>query len=290
MRWFILKLVEVRQKNAWGKVPEGAPSRRALAAAVAAGMTDTHCHLSFSQYDGDRDAVRGRAGIVGVTKLINPGTDLEQSRAAIAVADTYDNVWAGVGVHPQDIGTLTPEAFDAISELAHHPRVVAIGEVGFEISSRSPEIARQEEWLERFIDLAREVEKPLIVHVRNAHAECRRFWEHCGEGVRGVIHCFSGTTDDARFYTDRGLLLGITGIVTFPNASQLQMVVVDIPLEHLLLETDAPFLAPQSHRGKRNEPAYLPEVAKKVAELKGLSVADVERETDANARALFGLS
>jgi TatD DNase family protein len=124
--------------------------------------------------------------------------------------------------------------------------------------------------------------------VREAHPAFRRFLEGQDPDIRGVVHCFSGTTDDARFYTARGLFLGITGVVTFPNAQSLRTVVQDIPLERLLLETDAPFLAPQSHRGKRNEPAYLAEIAEKVAELKGVSVEEVERVTDANVVGLFG--
>lgn len=252
-------------------------------------MTDTHCHLSFSQYDADREAVLNRAGIVGVTRIVNPGTDLAQSRAAVELAGKYENVYAGVGVHPQDIAELTPDGFEAIAELAHHPRVVAIGEVGFEASSRAASLALQEEWLERFLDLALEVEKPVIFHVRNAHAEFRRFLEGRGAGIRGVVHCFSGTSEGARFYVNRGLLLGITGIVTFPNAGMLRMVVEDTPLDYLLLETDAPFLAPQSRRGKRNEPAYVREIAEKAAELKGVSAAEVERVTDENATRLFGL-
>lgn len=260
-------------------------------------MTDTHCHLSFSQYDADRDSVLQKARIVGVKTIINPGTDLVQSRAAVelarstsGVSPSTPEVFAAVGVHPQDIGTLTADAFDAIAELAHHPRVVAIGEVGFEASSRAARLALQEEWLERFLDLALEVEKPVIFHVRNAHREFRRFLERRGEGIRGVVHCFSGTVDDARFSVNRGLLLGITGIVTFPNAGMLRMVVEDTPLDSLLLETDAPFLAPQSRRGKRNEPAYLREIVEKVAEVKGMSVGNVEDMTDRNATALFGFS
>lgn len=259
-------------------------------------MTDTHCHLAFSQYNSDRDAVLARAGEAGVERIVNPGTDLVQSRTAVefagstsGVSPSTPEVFAAVGVHPQDIGTLTADAFEAIAELAHHPRVVAIGEVGFEASSRAASLALQEEWLERFLDLALEVEKPVIFHVRNAHAEFRRFLEGRGAGIRGVVHCFSGTSEGARFYVNRGLLLGITGIVTFPNAGMLRMVVEDTPLDYLLLETDAPFLAPQSRRGKRNEPAYVREIAEKAAELKGVSAAEVERVTDENATRLFGL-
>lgn len=252
-------------------------------------MTDTHCHLSFSQYDADREAVRERAGIAGVTRLINPGTDLEQSRAAVALAERYDNVWAGVGVHPQEIGVLTDGGFDEIAKLVRHPRVVAIGEVGLELHHRAGDLEPQKRWLARFMDLAAGVRQPLIFHVRNAHAEMRHVLDTTERsGTRAVVHCFSGTSDDARFYTSRGLLLGITGIVTYPSAGDLQTIVQDVPLEHLLLETDAPFLAPQSHRGKRNEPAYLVEVAEKIAELKGVSLDEVKRVTDENAARLFG--
>lgn len=250
-------------------------------------MTDTHCHLSFSQFDADRGAVLNRAGIVGVTRIVNPGTDLVQSRAAVAMAKEYDTVWAGVGVHPQDIVELTDEAFAELKTLAADPRVAAVGEVGLEISSRSPSVKEQERWLRQFVALAGSVKKPLIFHVREAHPAFRDFLIQHGEGVRGVVHCFSGTPEDAQFYVEHGLFLGITGIVKFPNATPLCRAVEETPLESLVLETDAPFLAPQSRRGRRNEPAYVCEVAEKVAELKGLSATEVERVTDANAARLF---
>lgn len=273
-------------------------------------MTDTHCHLSFSQYDADRDAVLDRAGIVGVKRIVNPGTDLKQSRAAVELASRHENVYAGVGTHPQDIADLTLDSFDALAELARRPRVVAIGEVGLEVSARAAELSLQEEWLERFTALALEVGKPLIFHVRNAHKEFRAFladvgWpdprgaesavgqtplRHASAGRSGVVHCFSGTVDDARWYVERGLLLGITGIVTFPNAEGLHAVLRAVPLTSLLLETDSPFLAPQSHRGKRNEPAYLREIAETVATLTNGSFPDVERATDLNAARLFRFS
>lgn len=265
-------------------------------------MTDTHCHLSFSQYDDDptspfglrgagREAVIARATAAGIRHIVNPGTDLAQSRAAVELARRLSNVVrAGVGAHPQDLAGLTDDAFVELEQLAREPEVVAIGEVGFEISYRSPAIEDQERWLLRFVELARQVDKPLIFHVREAHPAFRRFLEWSGTGLRGVVHCFSGTLDDAQWYTARGLFLGITGIVTFPNAAPLCRVVEETPLARLVLETDAPFLAPQSCRGMRNEPAYVLEVAEKVASLKGLSVTEVERATDANAARLFGAS
>ena len=255
-------------------------------------MTDTHCHVTFPQYDGDRDDVLARAARAGVQRMVNPGTDLAQSRTAIELATSRSHdtpqIFAGIGVHPHDVGGLTEEDFHALSELARDPRVAAIGEVGLERSPRSPTLDVQQQWLTRFVQLAREVEKPLLFHVRDAHAEFRAFLDVAGSGLHGVVHCFSGSLDDARWYVERGLFLGMTGIVTFPNAEGLRAIVREIPLESLLLETDAPFLAPQAYRGKRNEPAHVQEVAREVARVKETEVPTVEQVTDANASRLFG--
>lgn len=257
-------------------------------------MTDTHCHVTFPQYDGDREQALVRAAEAGIRTIVNPGTDLVQSRAAVQLASVHRSgpptIVAAVGVHPQDVGDLTDDSFQELTELARDPRVVAIGEVGLERSPRSPSLDVQRQWLMRFVQLAREAQKPLLFHVRDAHAEFRSFLETEGVGVRGVVHCFSGTLEDARWYAARGLFLGITGIVTFPNAKELQEVVRTIPLEHLLLETDAPFLAPQSHRGKRNEPAYVRDVAQEIARIKGIEFGEVEHATDRNAATLLRFS
>lgn len=254
-------------------------------------MFDTHCHLTFPQYDADREQVLQRAADVGVHTIINPGTDLTQSRAAVALASTSraqpPKILAAVGVHPQDVGELSEEAFQEIARLAQDPYVVAIGEVGLERSARSPSLDVQIPWLTRFLQLAHDVRKPVLFHVRDAHAELRSLLENSDMPVRGVVHCFSGSMDDARWYAGRGLLLGITGIVTFPNAQDLQTIVREMSLNNLLLETDAPFLAPQSHRGKRNEPAYVREVAETVARLRDGTVEEIERMTDQNANTLF---
>lgn len=262
-------------------------------------MTDTHCHLSFSQYDSDREAVLHRAVIVGVTHIVNPGTGLAQSEVAVQLARSVSTprVSAAVGVHPQDLTNLSEEGFRRLEELAADPAVVAIGEVGLEQSARAPALALQQRWLGRFLDLAKQVDKALIFHVRNAHKEFRHFLERVWapappkprEGQRGVVHCFSGTLDDADFYIARGLLLGITGIVTFPNAEELRGVVTHVGIPHLLLETDAPFLAPQSHRGQRDEPAYVVEVAQEIARITDRAVEEIERVTDLNAQRLFRL-
>lgn len=253
-------------------------------------MVDTHCHLTFPPLARELPRVLARARTAGVTRFINPGTDLEQSRAAVALAEREPDVFAAVGVHPQDVGRCTEEVFAELRELAWHPKVVAIGEVGLEWSRRSPAPDLQEHWLQRFVELAAEVEKPLIFHVRDAHAEFREFLTKAPMELRGVVHCFSGDANDAEFYTRApGLILGITGIVTYPNAQTLRGVIGSVPLAQLLLETDAPFLAPQSHRGERNEPAFLREIAGALAELRTISLAEVARVTDVSARRLFAL-
>ena len=256
-------------------------------------VTDTHCHVTFPRYDADRAEVLSRAAATGVKIIVNPGTDVVQSRAAVALAEARTSelpvVFAAVGVHPHDVGQLTEEGFQELAALARRPRVVAVGEVGLEQSTRSPALSVQRQWLTKFCELAQEVENPLLFHVRDAHAEFRMFLEAEGSGVRGVVHCFSGTREDATWYIQHGLFLGITGIVTFPNAGALHEVVRAVPLGHLLLETDALFLAPQSHRGQRNEPAYVREVAQEIACLKGTTVKVVEEATRRNARQLFSL-
>lgn len=254
-------------------------------------MIDTHCHLTASQFDGDRAEVLGQAHRAGVTTIVNPGTDLEQSYAAVELAEHEPSVRAAIGVHPQDISTLSEDVWNELERVAGHPRVVAIGEVGVEHSSRAPSMKQQEDALRRFLDLAGRAKKPLIFHVRDAHPEFRKFLgEHTTPSLHGVMHCFSGSWDDAQAYLARGLYISVTGIVTFPNAESLREVVRQVPLDRLLLETDSPFLAPQSHRGQRNQPAFVVDVAREVARLHGKSVEDIADVTDANARRLFGIS
>lgn len=252
-------------------------------------MIDTHAHLTFSQFDTDRAAVLQRARDAGITAMINPGTDLAQSRAAVALAARERGVFAAVGAHPQDAASVTEEHLAACEALLAEPTVVAVGEVGLERTDRALDLAVQRRVLSWFVDRAHACGKPVVFHVRNAHADLRGFLDDCPIRPRGVVHCFSGTRADARDYLDRGLFLSVTGIVTFPNAEGLRDVVRDVPLNRLLLETDAPFLAPQSHRGERNEPAFVREVAEKIAEVKDVPLDAVEEVTDDNARRLFGL-
>ncbi len=252
-------------------------------------MIDTHCHLSFHQFDADRSEVLARARAAGVRQIVNPGTDHAESAKAVALAEHAADVFAAVGVHPQDVGKLSDRVFHDVRGWLSHPRVVALGEVGFEHSDRAPSLHRQVAALERFVTLAMDAGKPIIFHVRNAHEEFRAFLSHAPRELRGVVHCFSGTREDGLAYVERGLFVSVTGIVTFPNAGELHTAIRDIPLDRLLIETDAPFLAPQSRRGQRNEPALVTEVARTLATLFGMPLERIERATDANARSLFAL-
>ena len=251
-------------------------------------LTDTHAHLDFPQFDGDREEVIARALAAGVGSIINVGADLASSRRAVALAEAHPQIYAAVGVHPHDAKTLTDEVLKELRELAQHPKVIAIGEIGLDFYRDLSPRDEQQRAFERQLALASELGKPVIIHDRQAHAEVLailRRWP----GLRGVLHCFSGDLDMAHEAIEMGFYISVGGPVTFKNARRLPEIVRQLPLERLLVETDCPYLAPHPYRGKRNEPAYVRLVAQKVAELKGVPLERVARVTTANARQLFGL-
>lgn len=285
-------------------------------------MIDTHCHVNFHAFKDDMEAVIRRSLESGVL-MIAIGTQKDTSRKALEVAETHDGVWASVGEHPShlyaqefhdadevpEIATVKTrgEAFDAdfYIELAKHPKCVAIGECGLDFY-RLPEylsheeiIAKQKEVTRAHFDIADEVHKPLIIHCRDAHKDqAEIIEEYVSAGKiekRGVIHCFTGTMDEAQRYLDLGFLISFTGIITFPprkgegTFSAIQHVVRELPLEKIMIETDAPYLAPVPHRGERNEPAFVVEVARKIAEIKNVTLETVVEATTRNAEQLFGI-
>ena len=252
-------------------------------------LTDTHAHLDFPQFDDDREEVIARALAAGVGIIINVGADLASSRRAVALAEAHPQIYAAVGVHPHDAKTLTEEVLTELRELARHPQVVAIGEIGLDFYRDLSPRDVQRQAFERQLALARELDKPVIIHDREAHAEVMdtlRRWQ----GLRGVLHCFSGSLEMARRAVELGFYISIAGPVTFKNARRLPEIVRQLPLERLLIETDCPYLAPHPHRGERNEPAYVRLVAEAVAEIKGLPLEEVARVTTANTQTLFGLT
>lgn len=264
-------------------------------------LIDSHCHLDFSKFDRDRETVVQRAREAGVEFIINPGYNLESSRRAVALTERYPEVYAAVGVHPHEAKTVTDEVIAELRLLAAQPKVVAIGEIGLDFyRDLSPRDVQRRVFRQQ-LALATELDLPVIVHDREAHSEVMAILAgylkfqtsnlKVGDSeLKGVLHAFSGDRAMAEKVFDLGFCLGIAGPVTFRNARRLRALVRGLPLKRLLIETDAPYLAPHPYRGKRNEPARVALVAAAVAELHGVGKTEVGEQTAAAARQLFGLS
>ncbi|HEY8108432.1 MAG TPA: TatD family hydrolase [Patescibacteria group bacterium] len=251
-------------------------------------LVDTHVHLDFDQFAADRDEVLARAADAGVTRLINVGTSLAASEQCVRLAEEHPSVWAVVGVHPADAGDVDGPALDRLKELAAHPRVVAVGEIGFDyFRDTNPPADRQHEAFAAQREIARSTDLPIIVHLREPDpAALAALLE---PPVRGVVHCYTGNLVDAERLLAAGYLISFTAPVTYPKNDALREVVKAVPLDRIMVETDCPFLPPPDKRGERNEPAYVVETAKKIAEIKGISLDEVARATTVNAERLFGL-
>ena len=253
-------------------------------------LIDTHCHLDMSAYQADCEAVLARALAAGVTRIITVGIDLESSRRAIGLAEQHEGVYATVGVHPHNVAELAEGDYAELRGLCRHPKVVAYGEIGLDYVKNYAPVALQKVHFARQVALAKELQLPLVVHDREAHDDIMEMLEAAGPfPAGGVMHCFSGDATFAKRVLALGFHISIPGVVTFAKAGMLQEAVREIPLDSLVLETDGPFLAPVPQRGKRNEPRLLLFTAHKVAELKGLSLEEVARQTTRNAVRLFGL-
>jgi TatD DNase family protein len=250
-------------------------------------LIDSHAHLEAKGFDGDRDEVVERARQAGVEAIVTVGTTIKDCRKAVSLARQYVEVYAAIGIHPHDTKGIDEMTYDVLRVLAKEEKVVAYGEIGLDFfhnhSPREVQIRRFGEQLE----VAEEIGLPIIIHDRNAHKEILRMLK--GWKKRGVIHCFSGDADMAQTCLDMGFFISVPGTITFEKADTLRDVVRRIPLDRLLVETDAPWLTPSPFRGKRNEPAYVFHTAKKVAEIKGVSLAEVGRVTSENVRTLFGI-
>lgn len=252
-------------------------------------LIDSHAHIYYRDYAGDFDAMMIRAAEAGVGAMIVVGTDIESSRESVKLAEQYPHLYAAVGIHPHDAGRVTDACYDVIRTLAlSSPKVVAIGEIGLDFyRDRSPR-DQQETVFRRCIQLAIELDKPVIVHDRDAHERVMEILRE--ESIhRGVLHCYSGDAIMAAEAVRIGFYISIPGTITYPSNEILRDVVRKITIDRMLLETDCPYLPPVPHRGKRNEPSYLRITAEKVAELKGLSLEDVARITTKNVADLFGI-
>lgn len=256
---------------------------------VTLDLFDSHVHLDDEAFDADRDGVLRRARAAGVGGLVTVGTSVESSRRAVALAEAHPDVYAAVAVHPHDAAAVSAEALATLALLARHPRVVAIGETGLDFYRDFAPREAQERAFRAHLALARASGLPVIVHCRDAYAEVLRVLAE-EEPARVVMHCFSSSLEVARRCLDRGYYLGFGGPLTYRNARRALEVVAYVPPDRFLLETDAPYLPPEPHRGRRNEPAYLPLVARAAAAARGVAPGTVAEVASANAREAFGLT
>ncbi|MDD3165265.1 MAG: TatD family hydrolase [Oscillospiraceae bacterium] len=248
---------------------------------------DTHAHYDDAAFDPDRDAVLADLAAHDVVGLVTLGCDVPSSRAAIALADQFDFVYAAVGIHPENCAGVQDADFETIRALAAHDKVKAIGEIGLDYYWPGDRDV-QKAVLRRQMDMAQALDLPVVIHDRDAHGDTMAILREF-PAVRGELHCYSGGVEDARELLRRGWYLGFGGAVTFKNARRAPEVLAIAPLERLLLETDCPYLAPVPFRGKRNDSRLLPYMAAKIAEIKGIDPEIVAQQTTSNAKVFFGI-
>lgn len=252
-------------------------------------MIDTHAHLMFPQFKDDFEDVIKRAREVGVSKIINVGCDEESSAQAIKMAKEYDFLYATVGLHPYDAEKASQEIFDEWERMIlEDKRIVAIGETGLDYIKAEIDREVQKKSFRMHLELALKVGLPVIVHNRGADEDCFEILREFSD-VRAVFHCYASNLEFASKVWETGYFTSFTGIITYPSAADLREVVKDVPMDKFLVETDCPFLAPQKYRGKRNEPAYVAEVVKCIAEVKGMSVEEIDEISTNNAFEFFHL-
>mgnify|MGYP002545262363 CR=1 FL=1 len=252
-------------------------------------LFDTHAHYDSRQFDADRDQVLSGLPGQGVSLVVNPGCDLPSSRKAVELARQYPFVYAAVGVHPSDCGDWEDNWLDELRSLAARPKVKAIGEIGLDYYwKENPPRDFQEQVFRRQIELALELDLPVIIHDREAHGDILEIVKEF-PGVRGVFHCFSGSPEMAEELLKRGWYLGFDGPITYKNAKRAPEVAAITPMDRIVIETDAPYMAPVPFRGKRNDSRYLPYVVEKLAEWKGVTPEEMTDITWQNGKRLFGL-
>jgi len=267
-------------------------------------LTDTHCHLDYNKFDSDRAEVIARANDSGLIRILVPGLQHKSSKEAVRLAESNASVYAAVGFHPTDLEEFSESTFQRVRELASHPKVVAIGEIGVDYYwvKESDRRAIQREVLKQQLQFASEINKPVIIHMREendawvgeASVDLLRIleeWQGSLHGTLaerpGVLHSFNGNLETAQKAIALNFYIGITGPVTYKNAEEKRKIIKQLPLDRLLIETDSPFLAPAPVRGKRNEPAFVHHIADKIAEIHSKSPAEIAAITTANAARLF---
>jgi TatD DNase family protein len=280
-------------------------------------LIDTHAHLDFPEFAGDVDAVIQRAKEAGVSRIVTIGTTLQSSRSAIRLAEEHPEIYAVVGIHPTSASEEKEDFLSELRQLAEHPKVVAIGETGLDYhhlpgSTRSQEIsetafgasstetieadlrddaemASQSVAFEQHLELAASLSKNVVIHQRDAWTETLKILNRHSRHVRGVFHCFNGSLEQAREAIELGHYISFTGIITFKNAGDLRQTVASLPIDRIMVETDAPYLSPVPYRGKRCEPAFVKEIATAIAKIRNLTVESFAAQTTKNSEHFFGL-
>ena len=261
-----------------------------MSVAQEAFLVDSHVHLDDAAFTKDREQVVAFAQQLGVKWMLNPGADLPSSVQAVALADSYPCIYAAVGVHPHDAQGVPDNYLEQLADLARHSKVVAIGEIGLDYHYDYSPRAKQQEVFRQQLRLAIKLGKPIIVHEREAPADTLQILrEEEVQKVGGVMHCFSGSRETAAQCLALGMYISFAGPVTFKNARRSLEVAAGIPLERLLVETDAPYLAPEPYRGKRNEPGHVLLVAQRIAQARGMGLAELGAAVTRNAETLWGL-
>lgn len=260
-------------------------------------MIDTHCHINFNAYDKDREAIINKAAEKGVTRIIIPAVDIQSSEEAIALAGQYEGIFATAGVHPNSTADFNDDILKKIEELSHQPKIVSIGEIGLDYHwDKSPK-DKQKAAFEAQLELAAKRELPVIIHNREASEDVLPILEAWVTTLpdslkerAGVLHSFSAPQEYAERALAAGFYLGFTGPITFKKAHDLRAVAKTVPLDRILVETDGPYLTPEPYRGKRNQPAFIPFIVDRLADLKGITQAEMAQASTENALRLFGLS
>lgn len=251
---------------------------------------ETHAHYDDEQFDMDREALLLSMPEQGIGTIVNVSATYASCQRVVDLVQKYPFMYAAVGIHPDEVGSLNEERFQQMKELCKQEKVVAVGEIGLDYYWDNESHDLQKEWFVRQLNLARELNLPVLIHSREAAADTMEIMKQYGQGLKGVIHCFSYSKEMAAEYVKMGFYIGVGGVVTFKNARKLKETVQEIPLTSIVLETDCPYLAPVPYRGKRNNSAYIKYIAEEIAGIKGVSYEEVVEQTEKNARDLYNLT
>lgn len=253
-------------------------------------LFDTHAHFDDGRFDDDRDEVLRSLQSYGVTNIVNVGSSMKTSRTSVKLSEKYDFVYATVGVHPSETGNLTEADMDELKALACNPKVRAIGEIGLDYHYLPDDVepSVQKKWFGRQLELAKELDMPVVIHDRESKGECFEILKKMGVS-KGVYHCFSGSAETTKKVLELGMMISFTGVLTFKNARRAAEACAVVPTDRLMIETDCPYMAPEPHRGERNFSGYVEFVARKMAEIKNMSYEEIVEITDRNAKRFYGI-